>query len=356
MAGFDWGAMGGGAQQGLEQLVAERLLQEKLALAQRQQQAEEEYRRASLAEQAAGRGDVNRRFERTQGFEEGKYRDAAPQRAEELIGTRLGNEGKGIANATGQFNLDTAKSEQSNLDALANDPTLAPVIKLYKAGVKAAPVDAFDPTGETAFGRERTLIKDRGDQSARTASIDGGMQRPITATAQANLMGQIQRRYETATKDYRTTRQAVAMMDEAVKELDARGMNDPAGQSIIVKFQNTLDPNSVVREGEYARTAEGQPLFDQMRVAFTRISTGGPAVKVQALKQYVDLSRKFLERQREWARAQRDLAGRQADFAGIPRENVFAADADLDAPTQETPTSGGGRRGRYNPATKKIEY
>ena len=40
---------------------------------------------------------------------------------------------------------------------------------------------------------------------------------------------------------------------KAVAELDAKGMNDPAGQAIMVKFQNTLDPNSVVREGEYAR-------------------------------------------------------------------------------------------------------
>ena len=38
---FDWGGMAGGAQQGLEDLIARQILQEKMALAQRQQAAEE---------------------------------------------------------------------------------------------------------------------------------------------------------------------------------------------------------------------------------------------------------------------------------------------------------------------------
>ena len=47
MVGTNWGMAAGGAQDAMQQMLEQRILEEKMALAQRQQQAEEQYRAPS---------------------------------------------------------------------------------------------------------------------------------------------------------------------------------------------------------------------------------------------------------------------------------------------------------------------
>ena len=345
MAGINWGMAAGGAQDAMQQMLEQRILEEKMALAQRQQQAEEQYRAAQLQEQAAGRGDTNTRFNSELNWNKEKFGAEAPKREADVADTLVQTEGRRLDNVgKGQTNAEQARIIGLRPAAearIAGRPGGQAVLDAGHAGVTSKGVDPNDLDGAV----NRTFVADENKKargaSVQSAGIRAASSGGVSGTESARQMGQIQRRYEAATKDYRTVRQAVSMMDAAVAELDAKGMNDPAGQAIMVKFQNTLDPNSVVREGEYARTAEGQPLFDRLQVAFSRLQTGGPAVKVAALKDYVNLSHKFLEQQRAWAGTQRDLAGRQADYVGIPRDLVFAADADLDGPAQQAAPAGG---------------
>jgi len=167
MAGFDWGAMGGGAQQGLEQLVAERLLQEKLALAQRQQQAEEEYRRASLAEQAAGRQQQGSQFDRRLGFDQQQWSDQAPERAATV---RL----HGVQADKGVYELGRQQQTDTNQDAadaeLLQKPDTAGLVRFRRAGIPITATDPNDVTGSVEHGRALERIKASGDQNVRSAA------------------------------------------------------------------------------------------------------------------------------------------------------------------------------------------
>ena len=53
------------------------------------------------------------------------------------------------------------------------------------------------------------------------------------------------------------------------------GKLNAADQALIMNFNKTLDPISVVRESEFARTAAGQSLIDRAEGALTKIAKGG---------------------------------------------------------------------------------
>jgi len=48
-----------------------------------------------------------------------------------------------------------------------------------------------------------------------------------------------------------------------------------ADQALVTSFNKMTDPGSVVRESEYARTAEGAAVIDRMRGKVTKLATGG---------------------------------------------------------------------------------
>ena len=61
----------------------------------------------------------------------------------------------------------------------------------------------------------------------------------------------------------RTIATQVQMMNEGFKNYDVNP--NAASQAVLVTFQKILDPTSVVRESEYARTFDGQAILDRMQ-------------------------------------------------------------------------------------------
>ena len=71
------------------------------------------------------------------------------------------------------------------------------------------------------------------------------------------------------------------------------GSGATAEQALMVLFQKMLDPTSVVRESEYARTAEGQSLLARLEARFRQWKEGGAGVSPEILGAIVSLSDQF---------------------------------------------------------------
>jgi hypothetical protein len=70
-------------------------------------------------------------------------------------------------------------------------------------------------------------------------------------------------------------------------------LNAPS-QAMLVTFQKLLDPTSVVRESEYARSGEGSSLRNRIEGAYDKLNRGGAGVTVEDLYQFYTLSQDLL--------------------------------------------------------------
>jgi hypothetical protein len=69
-------------------------------------------------------------------------------------------------------------------------------------------------------------------------------------------------------------------------------------QAVLVTFQKILDPTSVVRESEYARTAEGLAVLDRLEGMYQRLKAGGAGVPDKELAEIVQTAKEFLDNTR----------------------------------------------------------
>ena len=75
-------------------------------------------------------------------------------------------------------------------------------------------------------------------------------------------------------KEYNTIMPKIAAIDKAL--IDANGPNKVAGdQALITLFNKMTDPQSVVRESEYARTPTNLSLINRLKGKIEKISSGG---------------------------------------------------------------------------------
>ena len=79
------------------------------------------------------------------------------------------------------------------------------------------------------------------------------------------------------------------LSDEDVESKDINA----ASQGILVTFQKILDPTSVVRESEYARSGEGQSLIEKGEGWIDKIVKGGAGVTIDSLREFVATAEAF---------------------------------------------------------------
>jgi len=79
-----------------------------------------------------------------------------------------------------------------------------------------------------------------------------------------------------------------------VKQASGGSIN-AVSQGILVPFQKMLDPTSVVRESEYARSGQGLSLIGQAKGQFERLLVGGAGVTVDDLEEFVDTAEEFMK-------------------------------------------------------------
>ncbi len=101
-------------------------------------------------------------------------------------------------------------------------------------------------------------------------------------------------------------RQVTTMNDKMdfLMERSARGDEKSRGatdQSIIILFNKMLDPESVVRESEYARTPEGMATLDRLHGKYKKIAEGGVGITDDERKEIVEVAKAMQKANNAWA-------------------------------------------------------
>jgi hypothetical protein len=354
MAGINWGMAAGGAQDAMQQMLEERILQEKMALAQRQQQAEEQYRAAMLAEQAAGRGDTNTRFNSELTWNKEKFGAEAPGRDANVAHTQALTGGQVIKNVTeGMQAGETARVlglRKGAEDRIAARPGGQAVLDAGHAGVTSKGVDPtdMDSTGSRKFTADENA-KDRGANITAAGVRASAGPRPMSMGEMARQTASLRKEYNSNVKPARDIQQQLNIMNTSWENYDANP--GAASQGLLVTFQKILDNNSVVRESEYLRSAEGLALTERLRGAYERLTKGGAPVPKSELDGYRKLATAWVEGYTRFARDYQSLIDRNAENLGIDRGLIYN-DGEFGgaAPAGQAPAAGPevGKRGTIN--------
>ena len=105
----------------------------------------------------------------------------------------------------------------------------------------------------------------------------------------------------------------------------AQGAQMLAGsQAILISFNKLLDPTSVVRESEYARSATGQSALETMRGFVDKLKEGGAGVTLKELESYKEFGEQVVQKALESSVApERERISRLVEFAGVDPELIF---------------------------------
>lgn len=94
-------------------------------------------------------------------------------------------------------------------------------------------------------------------------------------------------------KNYIDTRSKFEIAKEAYTESLKNGSKVATDQALITMFNKITDPQSVVRESEYARTASDLSLLNRLKGKYDKWVSGGAGLTDEDRKAILDMSEKF---------------------------------------------------------------
>jgi hypothetical protein len=207
----------------------------------------------------------------------------------------------------------------------------------------------LDEQGKREDETRRMLGEQANSTRLLAATMAGDRRNSMTAGQEFNAL---RRQFVTETTAARTTAQQYQLM-QAAMEAAKRGDLAAGAQGVLVTFQKLLDPVSVVRESEYARSGSGQALISRIEGAMQRLAKGGAGVPIDELQKFVSLGEQFAKAQAKFAQQSKteiDAFARKSglDPAFITRD--YSDDGDSGG-SPKTPSA----THRFNPATGKVE-
>jgi hypothetical protein len=115
---------------------------------------------------------------------------------------------------------------------------------------------------------------------------------PLSTAQRYQATSDLSKQWTSASEAFRTMQQQFALMQTGLSRYD----QDPIGasQAVLVTFQKVLDPTSVVRESEYARSPQGLSLLDWLQGKYEQYRAGGVGVPKPILEQMVKTAEAFL--------------------------------------------------------------
>jgi len=130
-------------------------------------------------------------------------------------------------------------------------------------------------------------------------------------SAATNLRKEFNNRPEI--KEYNQMMPKIASIDKALIEAQKSGNKVAADQALITLFNKMTDPNSVVRESEYARTPENLSFVNKMRGKIAKMATGGAGLTNSDRQAIVNMAKQMQG-------AYQDVFDKTADeYAGYAR-------------------------------------
>jgi hypothetical protein len=202
-------------------------------------------------------------------------------------------------------------------------PTAASLATAAAAGdekAKAA-LDLLQNREHSTTNVDLALRAVNGDAKAEAALKLLKPAREVTPTAGLDATLKLRDRFTRETTAAQTVNTQLQLMKSSLQAAE-QGNMAAGSQGVLVTFQKILDPTSVVRESEYARSAAGQALLSRIEGAYDRLSKGGAGVPVSELKQFVTLAEQFARNQAESAKATKQQIDNIATEYGLKPENI----------------------------------
>lgn len=226
------------------------------------------------------------------------------QKAISALGSAVqtNNMGSGIAGIAGAIgktlssNVQAAKQAQAELApvlaeqqtaantkaAIANNPFLASVAQ---GATSLTPTDEAEML-QTVTPQFKQLYLEAKNQSSKALSPSNIIQvRKEVASLPTVKVG------DEAIKVYRNLNAAMQSYQ------DGKVDKNTVDQALIIMFQKMLDPGSVVREGEYERTRQGQSAYDAVSGNIAKLTQGGAGISDKTRQDMVTLAYELAQAQ-----------------------------------------------------------
>jgi hypothetical protein len=204
-----------------------------------------------------------------------------------------------------------------------------------KTGKQLSPKQAqlvkaeWDKAGRAPSSESSALVAIMGEngqpvlvpRSQAVGKTPASSARPLTQTAEATMIGRLANDWTKANASTKEIDRQVRIMDAGLSRFD----KDPNGasQAVLVTFQKILDPESVVRESEYARSSEGISAIQRIEGWMERISKGGAGVPKEQLREMAATAKLFQQATKQGAEGVRRRLTATAERYNIPPEMVF---------------------------------
>lgn len=183
-------------------------------------------------------------------------------------------------------------------------------------------------------------------RAAQIASANGWkkQEEKKTATTSEKLAFETSVKTDPWVKDFPTISNSYKSMQSAYQSAVTAGANKTtkaaADQAIITLFNKMLDPTSVVREGEYARSEQGQALMQRAQSWLEQARGGGAKITDESRQEMINIAKAFYGNAREQYTDQMNYKEAQAIDMGIdPRTYINRKDL-ADIRPKESPPSG----------------
>jgi hypothetical protein len=168
----------------------------------------------------------------------------------------------------------------------------------------------------------------------------------ITPNSEANLVSRLSTQWGKASKDVQELYRANTIMSAGM-DAARKGDLNAGSQAVLITFQKFLDPQSVVRESEYSRSAEGLSMANRIRGYVGRLQEGGAGLPLAELETFAALAKNINDRLANEGKSllseEKARIGRTADRYGIPNDLIFPAyDYAEPAPVPSANAGGGG--------------
>lgn len=147
-------------------------------------------------------------------------------------------------------------------------------------------------------------------------------ERGLTPNAEASLISRLARDFDSAAKPAKELRRQAGVVRNGM-ESAKRGDLNAGAQQVLVGFQKMLDEISVVREGEFARSADGQSFIQRAQGAYEKFTRGGQGVTLKSLEEFARAAEDLAKAYDGYVKATEKRIRTTADRFNLPHELVI---------------------------------
>lgn len=166
----------------------------------------------------------------------------------------------------------------------------------------------------------------------------------LKANQEALLTEKLAKGWNDANASGREMRRQFGLMETGLKRFRA-GDKNGGSQAVLVTFQKILDPTSVVRESEYARSAAGISMLGRLQGYADKLAAGGAGVPDAELAAMVETARQMLDGMQSYANTQRSRIDAMAKKYQIDPVLIYGMEAPPSATATQTQTGTGPKPG-----------